>query len=523
MKYVREVATSLALDTLDGSGQAITSTPTAKIQDLEYLRETERFQLLEGFNDTRVDYAKDKCLHELFVEQVALHGEKTAVVCGNEEVTYQQLYERSLDLALYLQGEGVRAESLVGVCMERSVEMIVGLLGILQAGGAYVPLDPEYPDERLACMLEDSGAAMVVTQEKLRERLKGLRAGKMQLITVDGAGCAIRAGGVELQAKRVELQREAKPHHLAYVIYTSGSTGQPKGVAIEHHSPVALVHWASDVYSEKEFAGVLASTSICFDLSVYEIFATLGNGGTIILVRNVLELVSLPHKEQVTLINTVPSAMEELLRLRAIPDSVQAANLAGEPLSRALVDEIYDSTLIKKVYDLYGPSEDTTYSTYVLRKKGARPTIGKPIDNTEIYILDGQQHLQPIGVPGELHIAGEGLARGYLNRGELTREKFVENPFAEGKRMYKTGDRARWLEDGNIQYLGRMDTQVKIRGFRIELGEIEARLNEHPEIEDSAVIVRGEESNKQLIAFYRGKEEGGSVVELEAEELRGHL
>src|ERR1041385_5121680 len=407
--------------------------------------------------------------------------------------------------------------------MERSVEMIVGLLGILQAGGAYVPLDPEYPDERLACMLEDSGAAMVVTQEKLRERLKGLRAGKMQLITVDGVGCAIRAGGVELQARRVELQREAKPHNLAYVIYTSGSTGQPKGVAIEHHSPVALVHWARNVYSEKELAGVLASTSICFDLSIYEIFATLGNGGTIILVRNVLELISLPHKEQVTLINTVPSAMEELLRLRAIPDSVQAANLAGEPLSRALVDEIYDSTLIKKVYDLYGPSEDTTYSTYVLRKKGARPTIGKPIDNTEIYILDGQQHLQPIGVPGELHIAGEGLARGYLNRGELTREKFVENPFAEGKRMYKTGDRARWLEDGNIQYLGRMDTQVKIRGFRIELGEIEARLNEHPEIEDSAVIVRGEESNKQLIAFYRGKEEGGSVVELEAEELRGHL
>src|ERR1051325_5038885 len=290
MKYVREVATSLALDTLDGSGQAITSTPTAKIQDLKYLSETERFQLLEGFNDTRADYAKDKCLHELFVEQVALHGEKTAVVCGNEEVTYQQLYERSLDLALYLQGEGVRAESLVGVCMERSVEMIVGLLGILQAGGAYVPLDPEYPDERLAYMLEDSGAAMVVTQEKLRERLKGLRAGKMQLITVDGGGCAIRAGGVELQAERVELQREAKPHNLAYVIYTSGSTGQPKGVAIAHHSPMALVHWARNVYSEKELAGVLASTSICFDLSIYEIFATLGNGGTIILVRNVLEI-----------------------------------------------------------------------------------------------------------------------------------------------------------------------------------------------------------------------------------------
>src|SRR5262249_15102218 len=232
--------------------------------------------------------------------------------------------------------------------------------------------------------------------------------------------------------------------------YTSGSTGQPKGVAIEHHSAVTLVQWASEVYSRKELAGVLASTSICFDLSVYEIFVTLANGGTIILVPNALGLVNLANKESVTLINTVPSAMEELVRLGAIPDSVQTINLAGEPLSPTLVDKIYDTSAVKRVYDLYGPSEDTTYSTYVWRKKNAPQTIGRPIANTQVYILDRHNQIQSIGAPGELHISGEGLARGYLNRPELTEEKFVANPFEPGTRMYKTGDLARWLDDGSI-------------------------------------------------------------------------
>ena len=225
---------------------------------------------------------------------------------------------------------------------------------------------------------------------------------------------------------------------------------------------------------------MLASTSICFDLSVYEIFVTLANGGTIILVPNALGLVNLSNKESVTLINTVPSAMEELVRLAAIPDSVRTINLAGEPLAPALVDKIYDSTSVTKVYDLYGPSEDTTYSTFVLREPHAPATIGRPIANTHVYILDRYNNPQPIGVPGELHLAGDGLARGYLQRPDLTDEKFVANPFQPGSRMYKTGDLARWLDNGCLQYLGRIDTQVKIRGFRIELGEIEARLRSTP-------------------------------------------
>ncbi len=250
----------------------------------------------------------------------------------------------------------------------------------------------------------------------------------------------------------------------------------------------------------------------------------MAKGGTVILVPDALRLRDVANKESVTLINTVPSAIEELIRQGAIPDSVQTINLAGELLSPGLVDRVYEASAVKKVYDLYGPSEDTTYSTYRLREKNGPQTIGRPIANTRIYILDAHHQLQPIGVPGELYIAGDGLARGYFNRPELTREKFVANPFEPGARMYKTGDLARWLDDGNIQYLGRIDTQVKIRGFRIEMGEIEARLNQHPAIQDSAVIARGEGARKQLIAFYRAKDtQKGQLVRLPHRELRAHL
>jgi amino acid adenylation domain-containing protein len=504
--------------------RAVTGKPTAKICDLDYMGEAEKNQVLAGFNAARADYPKDRCLHELFVEQVADHSGKTAVVCGDEHLTYQQLHARSRDLALYLQSQRVEPDSLVGLCMDRSPDMIVGLLGILQAGGAYVALDPNYPDERLAHMLEDSGATIVLTQEKLREKLRGLGRPGTRLVAVDRQTAEIGGRVAELKANGVPLRHDVKPHHLAYVIYTSGSTGKPKGVAIEHHSPVTLVHWAREVYSQEELAGVLASTSICFDLSVFEIFVTLASGGTIILVPNALELLGLSNRESVTLINTVPSAMEELARFGAIPDSVRTINLAGELLSPALVDRIYDNSMVEKVYDLYGPSEDTTYSTYTLRKRNAPQTIGRPLANTQVYILDRQNHPQPIGVPGELHVAGDGLARGYLNRPELTKEKFVPNPFTPGTRMYKTGDLARWLDDGNIQYLGRIDTQVKIRGFRIELGEVEARLNQHSALQDSAVVAQGEGAEKQLIAFYRAKETTAvQIVQLTNEELRAHL
>ena len=506
--------------------QAITAKPSGRICDLDYLNDAEKNKLLVEFNHTQVKWPEDKCLHELFVEQVALQAGATAVVCGEEQLTYRQLYERSLDLALYLQFMGVTPDTFVAVCMKRSLEMVVGLLGILQAGGAYVPLDPGDPEERLSYMLQDTQPAIVLTQQELRERLGTLVPADRTLVALDRQWPEIGNHVAELKANKLQLRHQVKPHHLAYVMYTSGSTGKPKGVMIEHHSPVALVHWASQVYSREELAGVLASTTICFDLSVFEIFVTLANGGKLILAPDALGPVNLNEQERksITLINTVPSAAEELLRLGAIPGSVQTINLAGEPLSPALVDKIYESTSVSKVYDLYGPSEDTTYSTYILRKKNAAASIGRPIFNTQVYILDPHNRPQPIGVPGELHIAGAGLARGYLNRPDLTREKFIANPFQPGTRMYKTGDRARWLDDGTIQYLGRMDTQVKVRGYRIELGEIEARLKQHPGIKDSVVIGRGQDAHKQLIAFYRAKATTGNrPVELPYKELREHV
>ncbi len=313
-------------------------------------------------------------------------------------------------------------------------------------------------------------------------------------------------------------------HNLAYVLYTSGSTGQPKGVMIEHRSPTALIYWAQRIYSRAELAGVLASTSICFDLSVFEIFLPLSVGGQVILAENALYLPNLRHKNQVTLVNTVPSAMKELVRQQAIPPSVQTINLAGEPLRQALVDQLYTIPTVRAVYDLYGPSEDTTYSTFKRRQKGGPVTIGKPIDNTQVYILDSNLQPLPIGVAGELHIGGAGLSRGYLKRPQLTAKKFIQHrevgsaafrQAANLGRLYKTGDLARWLPSGEIEFLGRMDYQVKIHGFRIELGEIEAVLAQHPAVRETVVVARTEEyqenQEQRLVAYVvRSRKSEGS-------------
>lgn len=292
--------------------------------------------------------------------------------------------------------------------------------------------------------------------------------------------------------------------NLAYVIYTSGSTGKPKGVAIEHHSPVMLVNWAHDVFSPRECTGVLFSTSICFDLSIFEMFVPLSCGGKAFIVRNVLQLPSLPAAKDVTLVNTVPSAIKELVRLHAMPSSVCTVTLAGEPLGVNLVKEIYQLPGVAKVYDLYGPSETTTYSTWSLRRADGPYTIGRPIANTQIYLLDRNRQPVPLGIPGELHIGGEGVARGYLNRPELTKESFIADPFSSrpGKRLYKTGDLARYLPDGNVELLGRLDHQVKIRGFRIELGEIETVLKLQPSVREAVVLAREDVlGDRRLVAY----------------------
>ena len=490
----------------------IVSNPDTPICELPLLREEERHQVLAAWNDTAVDYPKDKAIHQLFEDQVRRTPDAVAAVFGEDRVTYSELNRRANQMAHHLRSKGVGKEVLVGICVERSLEMIVGILGILKAGGAYVPLDPGYPDERISFMLEDSEAAVLLTAEKLVDGL-GEYKGEVVLVDLDSEMIS--------QQPATDLDSYAGPDNLAYVIYTSGSTGKPKGVAIEHRSTVALLSWAGSVFDAGQLSGVLASTSICFDLSVYEMFAPLSCGGTVILAENVLQLPAIPAANEVTLINTVPSAIAELLRIDGVPPSVTTINLAGEPLKTSLVQQIYELGTVEKVYDLYGPTEDTTYSTYTLRDSG-KATIGRPISNTKAYILDRNLQPVPVGIPGELYLAGDGLARGYLKRPELTDERFIRNPFSPGpgSRMYKTGDFARYLEGGQIEFNGRIDNQVKIRGFRIELGEIEAAISAHPGVKESIVIAREDQpGDKRLVAYLVADDDPGPSVG----ELRSYL
>jgi amino acid adenylation domain-containing protein len=398
--------------------------------------------------------------------------------------------------------------------MERNTDLLAGILGILKSGGAYVPLDPSYPRERLLAILEDAKAPIVLTQQSLAGELGTTDA---HVICLDSEWPKIAREPKENPATQV------KPQNLAYVLFTSGSTGRPKGVAIEHRSTVTLIQWAKTAYTPKELSGVLLSTSVCFDLSVFEMLAPLSVGGKVIMVQNAVFLPSAPAKNEVTLINTVPSAMAELVHMRAVPDSVRTVNLAGEALPETLVQEIYSTTSTKKVYNLYGPTEDTTYSTYTVVRSGEHVMIGRPLPNTQAYILDAHQNPLPIGVPGELYLAGAGLARGYFGRPDLTAERFLKNSFStntKDARMYKTGDLCRWRADGNIEYLGRMDYQVKIRGFRIELGEIEAVLSKHASVRQCLVMAREDEPGlKRLVAYVVPS---GSAASNE-DTLRSHL
>ena len=474
---------------------SIVANPQPRVQELSLVSATEQHQLLAEWNNTQSEYPQDQCIDQLFEAQVERTPDAIALVFEKQQLTYQELNSRANQLAHYLRGLGVGTETLVGICVERSIEMVVGLLGILKAGGAYVPLDPTYPQERLALILSDAQLQVLLTSEKLIPILPKHNA---LVVLLDRAGQAIS------QEKQYNVIKNTKPTNLAYILYTSGSTGQPKGVAVEHRSTVNFLHWAHEVYTLEQIAGVLASTSINFDLSVFELFVPLCWGGRVILAENALHLPILADKN-ITLINTVPSVITELLRINGIPDRVQIFNLAGEPLSHQLVQQLYQHHPSSQVFNLYGPTEATTYATFTLVQKGGSksPTIGRPLANTQIYILDSHLQPVPIGVVGELYIGGAGLARDYLHRPDLTSEKFIFNPFSNqlDARLYKTGDLARYLSDGNIEFLGRRYYQVKIRGFRIELLEIEAVLAQHPMVQETMVLVREYATEQRLVAY----------------------
>jgi amino acid adenylation domain-containing protein len=476
--------------------ESIVLRPDMAVSRLTMLSRKER-QLLVEWNDTRREYPRGEGLHLLFEAQVERTPLSPALVAGTERLTYQELNESANRLAHHLAGLGVCAEHRVGILLERSTAMVAALLGVLKAGGCYVPLDPEYPRERLAFMMEDAGLTVLLTTRQLAESLNLAESG-MTLMLVDEwpQECKPESGN--------NPEVEVNKHQLAYLIYTSGSTGQPKGVAIEHASATTFLHWAGEIFDQQALGGVLFSTSICFDLSIFELFVTLSRGGQIILADNALQLTELAAAAEVTLINTVPSAMAELVRMGAVPASVRVVNLAGEALNQELVAEIYATTQVERVYNLYGPSEDTTYSTFTLVRSGERVTIGVPVANTRAYVLDEQWQPVPIGVVGELYLGGAGLARGYWQRPEMTAEKFVPDIFSQegGERLYRTGDEVRYLPSGEMDFLGRADHQVKVRGYRIELEEIESVLRRHEKVREAVVVAREEAGEEKRVVAY---------------------
>ncbi len=487
--------------------------PELRIAELPLLVPSERHQLVVEWNDLPLDLADDRCLHELVAEQASLTPETVAAICGGSRLTYGDLERRANRLARHLRALGVGAETRVGVCLERGPELLPALLGVLKAGGAYVPLDPAYPQERLDFLLDDAQVPVLVTQASLTERFTA----ETTRVLVDTDREAIAARSDRPPGTRVF------PDQLAYLIYTSGSTGRPKGVAIAHRNAVALLLWSAGPFAAAELAGVVASTSICFDLSIFELFVTLGRGGTVILVADALVVADLSEASGVTLINTVPSAIAELVRLGPPPAGLRTVNLAGEPLQRALVEQIESWHPGVRVLNLYGPSEDTTYSTWarVSGEEGA-VRIGRPVAGSAVYLLDRQGYPVPRGVPGELYLGGAGLARGYLGRPDLTAAKFVPDPFSErpGGRLYATGDLVRSVPDGNLEYQGRIDHQVKIRGFRVEPGEIEAVLAAHPAVEAVAVVTREVEvGDRRLVAYVVARQVAGGDLDA----LRHHV
>lgn len=465
-----------------------------QISCLPLLSKEESHQLLFQWNDTSAQFPDEQCIHALFEQQVQISPHAVAVTFENEKLTYAELNKKSNQLSHYLREMGVKEETLVPICMNRSLDMIVGMLGVLKAGGAYVPIDPKYPLSRIQYMLKDTNAWIILSTKDNKEILKP--AGISNTIDLQEDWKIIKK---QPTSDPVPI---AKPSNLAYVIYTSGSTGVPKGVMIEHRSVYTFLCWCSKEFSSSRFNIVYASTSICFDLSVFEIFWPLSIGKSIRLIENGLHIGKYLHDDTGVLINTVPSIVHNLLRDETDLSNVSVINMAGEPVPLQ-VQQSLDADRID-IRNLYGPTEDTTYSTVFRLRNGKPALIGKPISNTQIYILNRQNQACPIGITGEICIGGAGLARGYLNRPELTAEKFISDPFSilSTSRLYKTGDLARYSNDGNIVYLGRIDHQVKVRGYRIELGEVESALMNSGWLEQAVVTASTDQENNQRLIGY---------------------
>ncbi len=496
--------------------KGIVEDPDQHLSELPLLSEAERHQLLFERNDTATEYPRDRCVHELFEEQVERTPDAAAVVFEEHQLTYRELNRRANQLAHHLRALGVGPETLVGICLERGIDLVVALLATLKAGGAYVPLDPFYPLERLAFMLEDTDAPVLVTQGHMRERLPTFRG---ELVCLDEEREEIT------RCPDGHPQSRTTPDNLAYVIYTSGSTGRPKGVMVEHRNLTSVRSAFQQNYPSRCLTW-LSTASFSFDVFSGDVLRSVCSGGRLVLCPTYLltspkELFRLIAREHIDALECTPSVLAEL---------VQHLNGTGESLERlayliagADAWQVSDFVAARttcgpgvRIFNTYGVTEaaiDSTFFEGDVESIGSGPQvpIGRPIANTEVYVLDDHRNPVPIGVPGELYIGGAGVARGYLNRPELTAERFVPHPFSDrpGARLYHSGDLVRYRPDGNLEFLERMDEQVKIRGFRIELGEVEATLAEHPAVRRGVVVAREDKpGDKRLVAYYVVSERG---------------
>lgn len=504
----------------------VTAMPDRKVSEIPILTDDERSQILNDFNNTQAAYSKEKVISEFFEEQAEKTPGAVAAIFENRSLTYDELNKKSNQLARLLREKGVKQGSFTGIMLERSLEMIIGILAIEKAGGAYLPIDPNYPKERINYILKDSGAALLLTQKKF---VSVPTEEKIEKIFIDD--------GSLYKGDNSNLRDKASPNSVAYVIYTSGSTGKPKGVMIEHHSLINRLEWMQKKYPINSDDTILQKTAFTFDVSVWEMFRWGMCGAKVCFLEPGAEkdpgkIVDAIEKNNITVIHFVPSMLTVFLEY--IKDTGKARKISclrqvfasGEALTPTQV-ELFNSLLSingTKLANLYGPTEAAIDVSYFDCEAGNclnNVPIGKPIDNIRLYITDNKMQLQPIGVPGELCIAGVGLARGYLNKPELTAEKFVDNPFTPGEKLYRTGDLAKWREDGNIEYLGRLDFQVKIRGLRIELGEIEHAALLHPGVKECIVNAWEKQAGDLHLAAYVVCEKNSNIDSAELQSFLG--
>ncbi|WP_172844424.1 non-ribosomal peptide synthetase [Tumebacillus algifaecis] len=502
--------------------EALAGNPDLELAALPLLTAEERKLVIETFNDTEADFRTDLCMHQMFELQVQKTPDTVAVEHLEERITYAELNARANQLAHYLQEMGIGPEKLVGLCMNRSINLIIGLLGILKAGGAFLPLDPDYPAERLRYLLNDSGVSVLLTESELLERLPEHSA---NVVCIDRDGDKIDSFATE------NCESGVGPENLAYLIYTSGSTGAPKGAMLEHRNAVSHHYGVIDRYNVTASDRIVQFTSISFDVTVEEIFPTLATGATLVLrpQKTLMasdEFLAWLTEQRITKFNPPTAYVQTFLRDLAelklsLPPTLRLMIAGGERALPSMIRSWREvATEHNLLYNGYGPTETTVTATvYNEELPDDDVPIGRPVANSQTYVLDVRLQPVPIGIPGELYIGGRNVGRGYLGRPDLTAERFVQNPFRVGERMYKTGDIVRFLPDGNLQFIGRADGQVKIRGYRIELGEIENALSEAPGVREAVVIDREDIPEQKYLAAYVTLQS----AELTAGDLRKHL